>query len=237
MVIAIPSKGRAGKVRSLKVVPSAFLFVPEYEEKDYLRAGYKNVVPVPKQVKGITATRNWILKSVKDRHVVFVDDDLKRCGWYELFSHHAKQRKLTNHQWLDEFQKLFQVTEGLKLRLWGVATDGALQSVYPYKPFLWKTYVTASCCGVINDGKTYFDESFPVKEDYELCLRCIKEDGAIVGARHLFWQNFHWTDDGGCMDYRTQEMELDCIKRLQLMYPGMIRKITRGGSEYSIALN
>jgi len=91
--------------------------------------------------------------------------------------------------------------------------------------------------GILNDGRTRFDESFPVKEDYELCLRCIKEDGGILGARYLYWHNEHWTGEGGCKDYRTQAMEEKAINKLMSMYPGFIRRVTRGGAEYSINLD
>ena len=90
--------------------------------------------------------------------------------------------------------------------------------------------------GLVNDG-IRFDPEFPVKEDYELCLRCIKDDGGIVGARFLFWKNSHWVDDGGCKDYRTQEMEDEVIQKLMRMYPNHIKKITKGGSQYSIRLD
>lgn len=237
MLIAIPSKGRAGKVKSLKVLPQAVLFVPEYEVKDYKKAQYPNIVGVPGDVKGITKTRNWILKESKDEEVVFIDDDVKIAGWRKLHSHHVESKSLNPKQWDREFNKLFELTRDLNYRLWGIGTDEATRSQYPYKPFLWNSYVTASCCGIINDGRTYYDESFPVKEDYELCLRLMKEDGGTVGARHIYWHNSHWTDPGGCTDYRTQQMEKDCIYRLKDMYPGMVRQITRGGSGYSISIN
>ena len=236
MLIAIPSKGRAADVKSLSLVPDAVLFVPAGEAAVY-RKKYPNVVPVPDSVRGITNTRNWILKNTDDRWVVFVDDDLKKAGWIKLYEHNARHRPLTPEQWMMEFVRLFEVTEQLKYRLWGVDTAGAPRAVYPYKPFIFQTYVTASCCGIVNDGKTFYDETFPVKEDYELCLRMIKEDGGIVGARYLYWTNSHWADDGGCKDYRTMAMEQNCIRRLVAMYPGMIKQVTRGGSGYSISLN
>ena len=31
--------------------------------------------------------------------------------------------------------------------------------------------------GIVNDGEYLFDENFPVKEDYEICLRHIKDKG------------------------------------------------------------
>jgi hypothetical protein len=236
MIVAIPSKGRAGSVKTLKVIPSATLFVPELEKESYIAGGARNVVGVPNDVHGITRTRNWILKNVEDQRVVMIDDDVKSCGSFKLLETKGKKMNLTEDQWLREFEKIFEVTEQTGFRIWGISTDGALRSVYPYRPFLWRSYITASCMGIINDGRTYFDESFKVKEDYELNLRCIKEDGGIVAARFLFWSNSHWEDEGGCKDYRTQKMEEDAIVRLLEMYPGMIRATKRANSPYCIEI-
>ena len=234
MLIAIPSKGRAGQVKTQKILQTAVVYVPALEKPAYEAAGASNVVAVPNDVQGITATRNWILRNTDEQWVVMVDDDVKAQGYFEMGDTKAKHRKMSEEQWLLEFAKLFELTEDLGYRIWGVSTDGALRSVYPYKPLLWKSYVTASCMGIINNGKTFFDETFKVKEDYELNLRCIAEDGGVVAARYLYWCNSHWHDDGGCKDYRTQEMEADAIRRLQRMYPGMIRATKRQNSEYCI---
>ncbi|MDA3806644.1 MAG: hypothetical protein PF440_01915 [Thiomicrorhabdus sp.] len=236
MIIAIPSKGRAGLVKTQKLISSCVVFVPELEKQAYIEAGTNNVIGVPNEVHGITATRNWILKNTDDQHVVMIDDDVKQQGYFKLFDRKGRQKKLNEMEWLEEFAKLFQVTEDLNYRIWGVATDGALRSVYPYKPFSFRSYITASCMGIINDGRTYFNEDFKVKEDYELNLRCIKEDGGVVCARHLFWANSHWHDDGGCKEYRTQEMERDAIRMLKELYPGMIRTAKRANSEWTISI-
>lgn len=237
MIVAIPSKGRAGKTTSQNVLTGATFYVPEMECAAYLAVGIKNVVPVPMSVTGITKTRNWILRNCESEKVVFVDDDLKRQGFVEMLERRTNYVKLDGAGWMREFERLFDLCEGFGYKVWGVSTQSAPRSVYPYKPFLFYSYVTASCMGVVNDGEFYFDESFGVKEDYELCLRHIKEKGGILAARYLFWENHHWETQGGCKDYRTQEMERDAIKRLIRMYPGMIRKIKRGGSEYSIELD
>lgn len=237
MHVAIPSKSRAAKIKSHKRITSAYVYVPEIEAEDYRRMGVGNVVPVPMNIRGITKTRNWILDQVQDRHVVFIDDDVKTAGYVKLYEFQGKHMPMTEADFLREWGKLFGIMEDLKYRIWGISTDGALRSVYPYKPLLFHTYVTASCMGILNDGRTRFDDTFQVKEDYELCLRCIKEDGGILGARYFYWVNDHWTQEGGCRDYRTQRMEEDAIRRLIKMYPGLIRRVTRGGAEYSIELN
>ncbi|MEI8293040.1 MAG: hypothetical protein WCG66_03815 [bacterium] len=236
MIIAIPSKGRAGRTKTLSVLPNATLFVPALEAESYRLTGAKNVIGVPDDVRGITKTRNWILKNTDDPHIVMIDDDVKAQGWVKLNEEKSQHKKLNESAWLSEFEKLFDITYGMSFRIWGVATQSAPRSVYPYRPLLWRSYITASCMGIINEGRTFFDESFPVKEDYELNLRCIKEDGGIVAARHIYWENSHWHDEGGCHDYRTQKLEADCIKKLEVMYPGMIKVTKRANSEFCIAI-
>ena len=236
MLIAIPSKGRAGQTKSDKILPSAVMYVPETEAHQYEQFN-TSVVSVPADVRGITATRNWILKNTDERWVVFVDDDVLAQGWVKMGEWSCRHTKMTEHEWENTCAMLFDVIECMGWKVWGVATQGAPRAVYPYKPFLFRSYVTASFMGMVNDGTMYFDERFRVKEDYEICLRHIKKYGGVLCARHVYWANSHWGDDGGCKDYRTQGVEAEAIKMLVKMYPGMIRQITRGGSEYSIELN
>lgn len=238
MIIAIPSKGRANKVKSLKYLPTATLFVPTREVAAYesFNPGV-SVVGVPTEIAGITRTRNWILDNVNDGSVVMVDDDVKACGFVELMDRTAKHRKIKPEVWIKECEKLFDVTRGVGYRVWGIATQSARRSVYPYRPFLFRSYVTASFMGICNESGIRFDENFPVKEDYEINLRCIKEDGGVVAARHIYWENSHWFDEGGCQEYRTGSMEIECIKKLKKLYPGQVRQIKRGGVDVSIELS
>ena len=232
--IAVPSKGRAGRVRTQAVLPSCTVYAPALEVAAYRAAGARNVVPVPDDVRGITATRNWIIRNTKARRLVMIDDDVQMQGYVRLLSRQASRHSLDETTWVGEFRKLFDITEQLGFRIWGVATDGARRSCYPYFPFRWRSYVTASCMGIINDGRTLFDESYPVKEDYELCARCIQQDGGVVAAQYLYWSNGHWHDKGGCHDYRTQQMERDAIRRLCKAYPGLIRAVERNTNDWAI---
>jgi hypothetical protein len=237
MLIAVPSKNRAGNTTTNKVLPNlATFYVPESEVHQY--SNIRNVIGVPNEVKGITSTRNWILKNTKEQRVVFLDDDVKVYGYTELLERNGKQHNINDEGfWAEEFIKAFDLTEQVGFKMWGLKTESALRSLYPYKPILFKTYLTASCMGMINDGEFYFDEDFKVKEDYEICLRHIVKYGGIFGIRYLHWQNEHWKTDGGCKDYRTIDMERDAIKRLAKMYPGMIAKAKRKANAFTIQLN
>lgn len=237
MLFAVPSKGRAGITTTQNILTNCVFYVPEYEAETYRKCLQKaKVVGVPNNVKGITATRNYILQSTTDKRVVMIDDDLKVQGWTKLGEYRAKQLRMSGKNWEDISARLFDVTEDMQWKIWGVATQAALRSIYPYKPILSRSYVTASFMGIVNDGTYMFDEKYKVKEDYEICLRHIKQYGGIVAARFCYWENKHWTDDGGCKDYRTGQIELEAIEMLKTQYPGMIRKITRGNSDYSIEL-
>lgn len=237
MLIAVPSKNRAGRTTTDKVLPNVCtFFVPESEVHQYEYV--KNVVAVPSDVMGITATRNWILKNTDEKWVVFLDDDAKYVGWTYMEEHQAKKIEVRDEEfWFEEFLKAFDLCEQLGYWIWGVKTEGAPRSVYPYKPILLKTYVTASCMGIVNDGKYLFDESYKVKEDYEICLRHIVQEGGILGIRYIHWENEHWETDGGCKDYRTISMEREAIKKLARQYPGMISRAQRKANQFTIRLN
>jgi len=238
MLIAIPSKGRAGLTTTNKILPNiGTFFIPESEYHQY-KGLVKNIVCIPKEVQGITSTRNWILQNSDERWVVFLDDDAKNVGYTKLEERKSKKVDIKDEGfWGEEFIKAFDLCEQLNYKIWGVKTEAAPRSVYPYKPILLKTYVTASCMGMINDGNYEFDEKFKVKEDYEICLRHIKNEGGILGIRYLHWENEHWVTDGGCKDYRTIEMEKKAIKDLIKLYPGMIASAKRKANQFTIKLN
>lgn len=242
MLIAIPSKGRPARQPSKALISCAKVFLSEIDYDDYARAKVPDLVAVPAAIAGITRTRNWILdwaaEHEPDRRVVMIDDDMFAQGWAEVLPDWKfRHRKLTEPEWIREWSRLFDLSEDTGFRLWGVATTAETRAIRTYRPFYWQTYVTASCCGMRADSGLRFDESFAVKEDYELCLRAIRDDGGVVGARYVYWVNGHWRDRGGCRDYRTQEVERDATDRLMKMYPGLIRKVTRGGSKFSIQLD
>lgn len=238
MLIAVPSKGRAGSTTTNNLLPNiSTFFVPESEYHQY-KGVVKNIITVPKEVQGITATRNWILQNTDNRWVVFLDDDVKTAGYNKLEERKTKKIEIKDEGfWAEEFLKYFDLTEQMGYKIWGTRTENSTRGTYPYKPILTRSYVTASCMGIINDGKYMFDESFKVKEDYEICLRHIKNEGGILAIRYLYWENEHWKIDGGCKDYRTIEMERDAIKKLIKLYPNMISGANRKANEFTIKLN
>ena len=103
MLIAIPSKNRAGRTTTNKILPNVgTFFVPKSEVHQY--SYVKNVIGVPNDIQGITNTRNWILKNSSSKWVVFLDDDAKNVGYTKLGLTQAKKiEKRSECFWTEEF--------------------------------------------------------------------------------------------------------------------------------------
>jgi len=234
--IAIPSKGRAGLITSHEIFRSAVIYVPENEVKQY--SIYSNkIIGIPIQVKGITATRNWILKN-NDCDIFFLDDDFEYGGYVERTDEKYKVKRLKNQFiYIREIEKLFEVCEQSNSKIFGFFTVGNNLTNYAYNPFLFNGVCLGSCMGIINDGSYYFDETFEVKEDYELTLRHFTERGITVRSNILFMQHEHTQLKGGCRNSNRIVKEKEAIKKLISMYPGMIKEAKHRGTSFAIQLN
>lgn len=235
--IAIPSKGRAGLITSQKIFKKATLYIPESELMQY--SIYSNkIVTIPNSIKGITATRNWILKYNKNKNVFFIDDDLQYFGYVERSETKYKVIKLDDEDIVySEISKLFDVAYKLDSKLIGFFTVGNNLTNYSYNPFLFNGVCLGSCMGIINDGTYYFNEEYEVKEDYELTLRNIKDGRSTVRTNILFMQHEHTQTKGGCRDSKRIEKEKKALKKLIEEYPGMIKEAKHRGTNFSIQLN
>ena len=239
MLIAIPSKGRPYKSRTKEFLKSAKIFVPEAEFEIYNKIYPGDIVAVLSAVRGITPTRNWILKNSEEREVVMVDDDLVKCGYIlpdesgKLNTIEIKDGKLLERV----FEQAFETLYSLGWKIFGVRGESSAWGQHNECPFLLDSYIPANCMGMINDGTMYFDEEMKVKEDFEIGLRHIQQFGGVLCLRYLFWSEKHWTTAGGCADYRTEKTEMDAIKRLMKLFPKKVRKVTKKGTLYDIRIN
>jgi hypothetical protein len=234
--ICIPSKGRAGLITSQKIFSTGILYVPESEVSQY-RIYDNKIVGIPNEVKGITQTRNWILKN-NPNNVFFLDDDLQYGGYVERTQLKYKvQRVEDEFVYIDEIKKLFDVCYQVDSKILGLFTVGNNLTNYSYNPFLFNGICLGSCMGVINDGTYYFNEAYEVKEDYELTLRHLKDRGITVRSNILFMQHEHTQLQGGCRDSKRIEKEKTAIKKLIREYPGMIKEARHRGTSFAIQLN
>jgi len=234
--ICIPSKGRAGLITSQKIFSTGILYVPESEVTQY-KIYDNQIVGIPNEVKGITRTRNWILKN-NSNNVFFLDDDLQYGGYVERTQLKYKVVRVDDEfVYINEIKKLFDVCYQVNSKILGLFTVGNNLTNYSYNPFLFNGICLGSCMGVINDGTYYFNEAYEVKEDYELTLRHLKERGITVRSNILFMQHEHTQLQGGCRDSNRIFKEKTAIKKLIQEYPGMIKEAKHRGTNFAIQLN
>jgi hypothetical protein len=194
-------------------------------------------VGIPIEVKGITATRNCILKN-NYCNIFFLDDDFEYGGYVERTDEKYKVKRVKEESiYIREIQKLFEISEQSNSKIFGFFTVGNNLTNYSYNPFLFNGVCLGSCMGIINDGSYYFDETFEVKEDYELTLRHFTERGVTVRSNIIFMQHEHTQLRGGCRDSNRIAKEKDAVKKLITMYPGMIKEAKHRGTSFAIQLN
>ncbi len=222
MRICVPSSNRAGKTTTQDFIKGCVFFVPENQATQYRAALPNEIVPVPEKYNGITKTRNFILNHYKGRDVLFIDDDTKEAGLFKEGQRVSFQGGDYTEKLTAEFKRIFDLCRGLGFKIWGVEAGGSKYANHFINPFSFYGIINCSFMGIISDGEFVFDETFEVKEDYEIILRHFKRKGGFLKARHFYWRTEHWGNLGGCVDYRTDQLEEKNIKKLEDRYYGMI---------------
>jgi hypothetical protein len=125
----------------------------------------------------------------------------------------GKLHRFPRDSFLRFIQNGFEMAEELGVHLWGinVATDPKFYRIYD--PIHYKTIIVATFFGIIITDLR-FDESVPLKEDYDFALQHIKRDGKIIRFCKFALRTKHHTNPGGCVDYRTSELERQAADRL-----------------------
>lgn len=235
MKICVPSSNRSKECSTNKTLKNAIFFVPYNQYDDYCINIDNEIIQVPERYNGITKTRNFILNHFKGENILFIDDDVRQCGYYTK-GEMINLKYDCDQLWQSIFTKHFELTRDLGFKIWGCESATTNFANHPLQPFSFKGVINCNLLGIINDGEFYFDEQFEVKEDYELVLRHYKKYGGHLKTRQFYWANKHLTNKGGCVDYRTEEMETNAINLLRKRYGGMIKESSHSKNKYSISI-
>ena len=240
LLIAIPSKGRAGMVTSHHLLGDALdyakIFVPDSEVDEY-KEGHPEVeiVGVPDSIKGITPTRNFILDYCDGYEIPWnlqIDDDALYFNYFEggigtpgiVLPDDRKLALLTNY---------FEMCEDLGTNLFGFNVSGDKKFYREYSPFSMLSVVVGNLMGIVVDDQR-FDERLKVKEDYDFSLQSLYRHRKIIRSNKYVWRVAHHDTAGGCKTYRTLQVEKDAIAILQQKWgKGIVRPHFKKG-EYEI---
>lgn len=192
--VCIPSYKRPDRVKTLKVAPFASLYVDESEEDEYRRCNPgARVVSMPSGVQGnIARVRNWILDHEGSDAVCMMDDDITQFGEFvgrtDYFGY--VRRRIEGEDFARFLERNTALCEDLGLHLWGVNVQAANRLYHQGIPFsLTKPVLGPFSVHVRSEVR--YDESMPLKEDYDLFL------SHLLKYRGVLRLNMAWYANGG----------------------------------------
>jgi hypothetical protein len=208
--VYIPSMGRAGKVTTHELFMESHIVCPNREVIEYKKY-HKNVIGVDDNIKGITNTRNWILDYNKDNYHIQVDDDALSFHSFEK----GKLQKFINVDKINNIiENQFRLCDEWGLKLWGFALAADYKFYREYSPFSTQGVIGANIVGIINNPLR-FDARLKVKEDYDYAMQHIAKYGGALRFMKYGIDVIHLTNEGGCVSYRTKEVEMDAYNILK----------------------
>lgn len=222
--IAIRSYKRAGQVTTLKLFPSAMIWVPESQEEDYAHEyGAEHVVAIPDEEDGSPARKfNAILNRAPSERLLILDDDITEIGYFEG----GDQYTMTSDALPVMVEHYFGLAEQLGVRMWGMNQVGDPMAYRTYSPFAFLAPILGPFTGHLNPVLRY-DESCGTKEDYDFWLQNIAEYHMTLRVNRYYYVRGAYNAPGGTVSMRTLAKEEAGVKRmLEKWGPGVFR---RGG--------
>lgn len=223
IVLCSPSYKRPNKILT-KTRYKANYFVDEGEFEAYAQNNpEESIVAMPKGVQGnISRVRNWIIDYCAKNYdaVVFIDDDNQGIGVFTKSGH-----VVFNQKELEErIFGMYEVMELLGAKACGVANNQDTGNYIPETPIGFTNYIAAPFLMVSTDNECRFDETMPLKEDYDFFIQNCRKYRKVVRFNNYFYRTLQGKNTGGCADYRTMENE---NRQLDLLIKKWGTKIVR----------
>lgn len=245
MNLYIMSRGRAGKVNTLKWIPEnwrnrTYLVVPQSEVLEYYEKSLggirhdgegPHIIPAPQHVANYSQKFQWLLDGLplssplgdittEEPKAVILDDDLV----FSQFSNEGKLITVRNSMRLDE---MFTQIEHL-------LTDYALVGVHPRQNAKEDSrgYVLNSriiCMQGINRraiGQVKVDQ-FPILADVVLNCTLLARGQANAVLTTFFQDHGPCQAPGGCSIYRTPDMQREAVGYLAKRFHGFVKVVER----------
>lgn len=236
MTIAIPTMKRIEQQHTWGAVrivwPDVVLACPEDEAKEHRKRG-REVLDVPMNIKGIAATRQFIMENIRSPKVLMMDDDLtfskRRTDDPSKFSPCTK----------NDTQLMLHEVSSL-LEEYPHASISIREGAHRHTERLLHAVRVARVVGFRRD--VFFEENTDfrnntVMDDFEAVLHLLSR-GRLNAVLNSYVQNQRGSGtEGGASTYRTMEMQAHAAELLRAKYPDFVRLVTKktkvawGGAE------
>lgn len=222
--VCIPSYKRASlKIITTNYLPFAKVYVDTAEFKEYKKTNPGILfVPCPKGIQGnLCRVRNYILDTEfkqKTDVVIILDDDISYIGFYE----NNKRLKLDQKDFLAFIEKYSRLCKDLGARFWGININSDKQCYRENLPFSFLNYIGGPFQAILKDNICRYDESLPLKEDYDFTLQNINKYRRVLRVNKFFYEAKQSQQIGGCAMYRNKEYEFEQLNALEKKWGSLI---------------
>lgn len=235
--VACPSYKRP-ECRTARYIPETRIYVHPDEAGEYERANGCNgvVVPCADGVQGnLPRVRNYILDQEFGAGadvVVMMGDDVSALKWFSPESDDGfgyVQKTITRDEFPNFIAYGTQMCRDWGFGMWGVNYNQDKMLYQHYLPFS----TTKSAVGqfmVFVEDKLRFDESLPLKEDYDMNLQQQNEYRGILTINFAHVIGDFGNLQGGTSVRRNQRTEFEQFKRFKAKWGS---EIVRGTSTKS----
>lgn len=222
MMILSPSYKRCNGVLTHNWLPTRYC-VHEFEEEDYRDAGHDVIVIPDDQQGNIAKVRTWMVKYAKgkgEKQLLIIDDDVRRMNrWKD-----GKNYKMESDEALEFIEMGFHVANEWEVPLWGIQSINDKIAYREYMPFSLTAYCSGSFHGLL-DLAVEYDERFPLKEDFDLCIQLLNKYRKILRFNLIYMTKDDHKNLGGCSSYRTILFEKQQLRDLQKKWGKKIVKM------------
>lgn len=230
--VAIASLGRADKIATKKLFEDKgkiTVFVDDEKEKEEYEKFNPELKIVSCGSKGIAKCRNFIFDYYpQEEKILMMCDDV--TGIYHKYGEHSWRHWKMSNEEIDEFiQYGFLLCEGYKTKMWGISpTSGG--GINLKNKICFAKFIIGTFCGIINNN-IKCDERLPLKEDYDLTAKYIKEFGKIVAIDNVHPCARHYTNKGGAVSYRSSDKETIAINILKELHGDWVKDNPKRANE------
>jgi hypothetical protein len=223
----IHTRGRAGNVKTLASLPAfirerAVLVVRPEETKAYMVAHPDNdVLPLPRSVDGLSATRQWLLERDKEQVFVMMDDDITGYNYKPVLSG-WKMKKCGTEKVLAAWQTMLAEAEKGDYGI--VSMVDRVSAARPYKKawaenvFTWKILVINR--HVVRRAKARFDRVL-IAQDVDMVLQLFRAGVKTLASVQVSMNASAIDAKGGVSIYRTDKLRLREYRKLERLHPGL----------------
>ena len=228
--IYIPTLGRVSKQITYDNMPTwvqdITYFVIQPHEEEVFRITYpnSNIKVLPKEIKGIARTREWIINDGGDTCYGVFDDDIKfvkrNINRKTIKKNSDKSNEpFTDNHWVEMFDTISKWFDE------GVWLGGCFAKGSPPKDRDELQFGKFIQVHFINGSKIWREEldwSLQCGEDIHFILQLLQK-GVITRLSDIYLvESDEYYSEGGCMEEgRTVDKDIECLKELEILYPNI----------------